>query len=202
MAVDRLIVVRHAESLAGAARRISGRPSSDEGLTPRGIEQAAALRSALRPLPLEVCIVTAFPRTQRTAELALDGRDVPIDVVPELNDPWLGHYEGRTLDDYLGWLREVPLEERPPGGGESQLASVTRYERSWRAVAARPERCALVVGHAFPISLALTLERGKGPMLRKSYSIEVAYAEPHRIDVAALRAGLDGLRRELGATRA
>src|SRR5438105_15348739 len=103
--------------------------------------------------PIDLCITSEFQRARETADLALEGRDVPRLVLPELNDPLYGPYEGGQLEDYRAWASAQP-SSAVPEGGESRLAIVERYARAFRTVLARPERTILVVSHSLPVAYA------------------------------------------------
>jgi len=145
------------------------------GLTERGREEARRLGAALRDTPLELCVVTQFQRVRETAEIALEGRDVPRLVVPELNDPLYGPHEGAGIEAYRVWASSRP-SSAVPDGGESRLAIVQRYVRGFRVVLARPEEEILVVCHSLPISYVLGARDGKAPGARMPL---VAHAVPY-----------------------
>src|SRR5215203_7154934 len=94
------ILARHAESEFSVRAAVSSDPAVQVGLTPAGDEQARGLGRSLEDERIDVCVVTEFERTRRTAEVALDGRDVEILVVPELNDPRAGRFDGGPLDEF------------------------------------------------------------------------------------------------------
>ena len=86
--------------------------------------------------PIDLCVTSEFERTRQTADLALEGRDVPRLVVPELNDPLYGSYEGGALEDVPLVGRLAPAsDDEVPGGGESR-------RQHHRAIRARlPDSC-------------------------------------------------------------
>ena len=193
--MELLILARHGESAASERRLVNGDPAAGVGLTPAGEEQARALGRALADEPLDLCLVTAFPRTRATAALLLAGRDVPVEEEPGLGDPAAGRFEGLGLDEYRGWAWTAGSAEPTPGGGESRLAIVERYAAAWRAILARPERTILVVAHALPIAYLLAAREGSPPAARMDRTVE--YAHPHRFaasELAAALAVLDGWR--------
>ena len=69
-----IYLVRHAEDRARAAERYG-----DEGLSERGREQACKLGRALSDVPFHLCYCSTLRRARETAEVALQGRDVPIE---------------------------------------------------------------------------------------------------------------------------
>ena len=100
--MEQAILVRHGESELSAKRAVSGDPGIAVRLTPAGEEQARRLAAELSD-QIDLCVVTEFERTRRTAELALAGRSVPLETWPELNDPRAGDFEGGALDAYREW---------------------------------------------------------------------------------------------------
>jgi broad specificity phosphatase PhoE len=183
--VERAILVRHAESEFSVRAAVSSDPANAVALTPAGEEQARGLGRALADEGVDVCVVTEFERTRRTAELALEGRDVPIVVVPELNDPRAGRFEGGPLDALREWSWAHGSGDEPPGGGESRLALASRLARGYRRVLERPEPTVLVVGHALPMAYVLG-----GPTRRIDM---LHYVTPHRLERAALEAAVKRL---------
>jgi broad specificity phosphatase PhoE len=182
--VEKLILVRHGESTYSACGLVNGDPAAGVGLTPRGQEEARALGRSLAGEPLDLCVVTALPRTRLTAELALAGRAVPVEEVPELSDPRAGSFEGRHLDDYRVWAWSSGSGEDAPGGGESRLAAVDRYAGAYRALLERPESAILAVLHALPIAYVLLALDGVPPAPRVDLKVE--HARPHPVDAAEL----------------
>jgi broad specificity phosphatase PhoE len=183
--VERLILARHGESEYSVQGVVNGDASVAVGLTERGREEARGLGRELADDELDLCVTSALPRTRATAELALAGRDVPIETWPELNDPRAGGFEGRHLDDYRRWAWSAGSREEAPGGGESRLAAVSRYARAFRRVLERPEAAILVVAHALPIAYLLS---GEPPAARMDLRIE--YAHPYRLDAVELERSL------------
>ena len=195
----RLIVARHGESEYGRRGLANGDPTTSNPLTPEGIGQARFLGQQIREMEIETAVVTEFERTRNTAEIALEGRNVPFKVVAELNDPPQPGFDGRPLDDYFDWLNSSEWHETPPGGGESQLQSVARYLRGWRRVVEIATRPTLVVAHAFPISLALTIAARERPALKRNYEHPVDLAQVYPVDLEQLSRGLDALSAEHSA---
>jgi broad specificity phosphatase PhoE len=184
-----LILARHGESEYSARGLLNGDPSVDVGLTERGEAQARSLGATLRGTPLDLCVATEFRRTRRTAELALEGRDVPLEVWPDLNDPQAGAWEGLPTDDYLVWAGASSSAEPVPGGGQSRHAIVTRCARAYRALLERPEQAILVVLHALPLAYLLEALENEAPAPRMGRHVE--YAEPHTVDTAALAVAVE-----------
>ena len=153
------VLARHGESTLNAERRVNGDPSRPVPLTLRGEEEARHLGLQLAGLALDGCVVTRFPRTRQTAELALAGRGVPVHVEPLLDDIAVGELEGQTIEDYRAWKRAHSRRDAFPGG-ESLDAAGLRYARAYRGLLARPEATLLVVSHEIPIRYAVNAAAG------------------------------------------
>jgi broad specificity phosphatase PhoE len=191
--MQQLILARHGESEYSSRGVLNGDPSVAVGLTDAGEAQALALGAALRETPIDLCVTTEFGRTHRTAELALEGRDVPFEVWPELNDPSAGSFEGLPIDEYLVWAGPAGSAEPVPGGGQSRHAIVTRCTRGYRALLERPEPTILAVLHALPMAYLLGALEGTPPAPRMRRVVE--YANPSRVEAEELRAAVELLER-------
>jgi phosphoserine phosphatase len=190
--VKEAILARHGESTASVRAAVSGDPAAACPLTEEGERQARRLGELLAGTAIDLCVVTEFERTQRTAALALAGRDVSRLVLPALNDPRAGRFEGRPLEEYRAWARENGPLAVPPGGGESRAAVARRLASGFAAVLARPERTILVVGHSLPLAYVLAAADGRDPTPRVDL---LAYAEPYRISPGALARAVERLER-------
>jgi broad specificity phosphatase PhoE len=182
--METVFLARHA--LAGSNRDgLAACTAPGEGLTPEGVEQARRLGELLRHEPLALGVSTEHRRTQETLEIALEGRDVPQIVVPELNEIHFGNFDGGLLLDYRAWAGAESPELQAPGGGESRAQAAARYSRGLRSLLARPEETALVVGHALAVRYVLDAVHGLVPAALMASPVE--HAVPHRLDVADLR---------------
>ena len=181
--VERVLLTRHGESQASVDGLTNGDPRRKVPLTPAGREQARALGARLAGEELELCVVTEFLRTQETADIALEGRDVPRLVLPALDDIRFGEYEGRLLADYRVWARAHGPEDIVPGGDESRADAVRRYAGAFRTLLGLPERSILVVAHSLPIRYALDAAEGHLPGAAVE---QIPYAEPFPLDAEQL----------------
>jgi probable phosphoglycerate mutase len=183
------VLVRHAESEANARGIVNGDPSVPAALTQDGRRQAADLGRALAAVPIDLCVVTEFPRTLETADLALVGRDIPRVTIPELGDPAFGMLEGRPLAEIRKWFVSNGAEARPDGG-ESRVETIERYCRGFRLVASRPEATVLVVAHALPVTaIRLAVDGGKLPLTLEG--MPPGHASPDRLTREELVRGVD-----------
>ena len=148
------VLSRHAETTLNHEHRINGDPSLQVGLTAEGEAQARLLGVEVAGIAIDLAVHTRFGRTRMTAELALEGRAVPLAEEPLLDDIDVGELEGRTIEDYRAWKRAHTRRDPFPGG-ESLVDAALRYASGFRTLLARDERRLLVVCHEIPIRYAL-----------------------------------------------
>ena len=187
--MERLLVARHGESEYSLRQLVNGDPGVACPLTETGRAQAEALGEALAGESVDLCAITEFERVRETAELALSGRDVPFIVVPELNDPRYGEFEGGSLADYREWIWARGPLDAPPGG-EHRGAIAARYARGFRTLLERPEESILLVAHSLPIAYLREAAAGRPPQSRMG---QVEYTELLELDRAALERAVDVL---------
>ena len=196
-----LILARHGESEASLRGVLNGEAAAGVALTPAGRAQAVALGEALWDAAAgqapALVVATAFARTQQTAELAA-GRPPDL-LLPGLNDPRFGAWEGRPLDEYRTWALLAAPEEPCPGGGESRVEVARRVADAVRglldgthAPGGAPSGPVLVVAHSLPIRYLLDAAAGLVPAPRAE---RVPYAEPFRLVAAEAAAATELLLR-------
>ena len=115
--MERALLVRHAESVFSARGIANGKVDVHCPLSARGAAQARALARDLADEDIDLCATSELERTRETAEIALADKAVRRIVVPELNDPLYGRYEGGPLDAYIDWALANDSAAEPPGGG-------------------------------------------------------------------------------------
>jgi broad specificity phosphatase PhoE len=186
------VLSRHAQSVLNAEDRVNGDPAVPAPLTDHGRHEAALLGLQLRALPVETCIHTRFGRTLETAQIALDGRDVPLVEDELFDDVRVGELEGWTLDEYRAWKREHTRADRFPGG-ESLDEAARRYAKAYRLLLERPYECVLVVYHEIPIRYALNAVGDSDDLDGPVHAIP--NATPFLFDEPALAKAADGIER-------
>jgi probable phosphoglycerate mutase len=194
--MERLILARHGESEYSARGTLNGDPAVVVALTDEGRAQARRLGAQLAEERIDLAVTSQFARTRETAELALEGRDVPVLVVPELNDHPAGTYEGKPLADYLLWAHSSGPDTLIPGTDESRAAVVERFARGFRRVLERPEPTVLAVLHSLPIVYLLGAAEGRDPVAVLPL---LGYAEPESLDARSVAAAIERLERWCGS---
>jgi probable phosphoglycerate mutase len=186
------ILTRHGESTLNFENRINGDPELPVALTEKGREEAKLLGQQVAHLPIEVCVHTRFGRTTETAEIALAGRNVPLEVEPLLDDIVVGDLEGVTLEDYRAWKREHTRADAFPNG-ESLDDAARRYAAAYKKLLARPESSFLVVMHEIPLRYAINAADSSNTLDGPAH--QLANATPYLFDEAALKRAIEGIER-------
>jgi broad specificity phosphatase PhoE len=190
------VITRHGESTLNFENRVNGDPSVPVHLTEKGREEARLLGQQLANVPIELCVHTPFLRTRETAEVALAGRDVPSEEVPELGDIDIGELEGKTVEDYRAWKREHTRSDPFPGG-ESLDDAARRYADAYERLLLRPEARILIVTHEIPLRYAINAAGGSDELDGPAH--QLANATPYLFDEAALTRAVAQIRRLISA---
>jgi broad specificity phosphatase PhoE len=162
--MERVVLARHAQSVFNVRGVLNGDPSIPGGLTEEGRAQARRLGERLANERIDLCVTTEFERTRETADVALEGRDVPRVIVAELNDPPAGDLELRPYAELVRW-REVNGPDVPiPGLERTERDYFETVARAFRLLVERPERTILAILHGYVVtwisSCAGAAERG------------------------------------------
>jgi broad specificity phosphatase PhoE len=175
-----LFLARHGESVLNLEGRVNGDPAVPAPLTGHGREQAALLGAQLARVGLDLCVHTRFPRTRETAELAIAGQDVPVEVEPLLDDIKIGELDGQPLAAYREAKRKLG-RKRPFPGGESLDAAARRYAEAFGRLSRAGATRVLVVCHEIPIRYALNAAAGSDRLDGPPFH-DVANAVPFAFD--------------------
>jgi broad specificity phosphatase PhoE len=186
------VIARHGESTLNHENRVNGDPSVPVPLTEKGRDEARLLGAQLAHVPLELCVHSRFERTRETAEIALEGRNVPFEVEPLLDDIDVGELEGGTLDDYRAWKRAHTRCDPFPGG-ESLDEAARRYARAYRRLLERAESSMLVLTHEIPLRYAINAADGSDDLDGPTH--QLANATPYLFDETALERAAEGIER-------
>jgi broad specificity phosphatase PhoE len=164
----RLVLVRHGEANGNREFRYLG--STDEPLTARGQEQAAAVARALAPFRLEAIYASPLQRAVATAQAIAAAARLEVRIEAELRESAYGDWEGLTRGEVAA--RDANLLRRwesdpdvaPPGAGES-------LRDTQRRIAACADRLAqlhagatlALVSHVGPVKALVCHALGIGP---------------------------------------
>ena len=188
-------VVRHGQSLFNVDKLVNGDPKLDRGLSEQGIEEAERLAGQIAAVQLELVATSPFPRAVQTANIALDGRDVPHLLDEDLGDVRIGELEGESLDAYRASPAHSDRKQRFPGG-ESLDEAALRYAGAFERLLARDEHVILVVCHEIPVRYLVNAAAGSaelnGPL---KY---VANADPYLFDEQSLHRAVQRIRELAG----
>ena len=185
------VLTRHGQSELNVTHHVNGDPAVPVTLTEQGEAEAVRLGAELAGVALDLCLHTRFGRTRQTAEIALAGRSVPIEVEPLLDDIYIGELEGKTIDDYRAWKRAHTRADAFPGG-ESLDDAARRYALAYERLLARPERRILVVCHEIPVRYAVNAAAGSKELDRPVH--EIANCVPYLFDEEGLERAAAGIR--------
>jgi broad specificity phosphatase PhoE len=154
-----LLLARHAQSTLNVEQRVNGDPAVAVPLSEEGREEARRLGGQVANIWIDLCVCSRFGRTRQTAELALAGRDVPIEVDERLDDIRIGDLDGESIARYRevkrGLGRKLPFP-----GGECLDDAALRYAAAYRDLAGRDIGRILVVCHEIPVRYALNAAAG------------------------------------------
>ena len=102
-----VFVVRHGQTDWNKQGWIQGR--FDVPLNDTGREQATKARDELKDIPFGVCFVSPLSRAKETAEIILEGRDVPMVMDNRLVEMAYGIYEGTHWmgEEYQMYRRQL-----------------------------------------------------------------------------------------------
>jgi broad specificity phosphatase PhoE len=169
--VTHLLLVRHGLSQWNAAGRWQG--WADIPLAEAGEAQAREARPAVAALDLTAVVHSGMRRTERTAEILVEGLGLPIEVDPGLKEYDVGEWSGLTRPEiearWPGAL-DAWFEGRLPAtpGGESREHFANRLVDAVRRVAlTHPGGTVLCVTHGGAVgALQRVLSDGRlGPRI-------------------------------------
>ena len=195
-AVRHFTLIRHGKTVYNVEGLLNGDPSVPVHLTDEGQEQALGAREVVGGESFDVAVRTRFPRTLETLLIVLDGRDVPIEVFPELDDQHVGQMEGRPVGDYRRFRTEHGIEAAPPGG-ESRLDALARYVDGYQRLVDLDAEKPIVVTHDVTIRFMANAARGQDPI--RGPIRHVPNASVTRLSEPELRTGLEVMRDHLKA---
>ncbi len=161
--MDRLILVRHAETPYNAKGLMNPDSKLDAPLSPAGERAARRLTRSLASEPIDVVVTSPRRRARRTAELLAAGRHVTLTELDELSEVGAGSFEGGPVTEFQDWVRTGPVDVAPPGG-ESVLSAARRYLAGARRLHALRQSSIVAVTHNLPMRMLMNAAGGSDPL--------------------------------------
>ena len=103
----KLYLIRHGETDYNKQKKNQGQ--IDIPLNEYGRELAVKTGKGLAGIPFDLCLCSPLVRARETAELILEGRDVPVLTDQRIIEVSFGRYEGRCWDP-AAWDERMPRE--------------------------------------------------------------------------------------------
>lgn len=155
-----LLIARHGETIWNTQGRIQGH--SDIELSDSGIQQARFLADRLRSVTLDAAYCSDLLRASQTAEIALEGREVPLHRTELLREYHKGAFEGLTNQQiqeqfpaqYSTYLTK-DLDFAPEGGESTRAVSVRVSGIITEIKDRHMDETVLVVGHGGSLRAAM-----------------------------------------------
>ena len=160
--MTRLFIVRHALAAVADDLRL---PGPDLPLLPEGATQAGCLASRLRSLAPSAVYTSDARRARETGAIIAAACGVPHEVTAALREIDFGDWAGKTYAEIVtadpaaeGWFAD-PGASAPPGG-EALAVAAERVLGVLAEFAHTRRDCAVIVGHAGSLRLALAAALG------------------------------------------
>lgn len=141
----KLYIIRHGETRWNVEGRLQGQ--TDISLAANGIRLAQECAARMRDIPFDFGITSPLSRARETAEIILNGRDVPLHADRRIMELSFGAWEGLSCrqdnfeipSEHFGDFFERPLDFVPGEGGETVGALLARTADFYEELIARPE---------------------------------------------------------------
>lgn len=144
---ERIIhLVRHGETDWNKEFRVQG--SFDTPLSDTGIKQALELAGKIRQIKFDRVYTSYLKRAIKTAEIALEGLDVPVHKHQGFNERKFGEYEGRLIQEIEAEFGKGALNLRTTLGGETNNEFTLRVNSTFNEVLTlHPQDTILIIAH-------------------------------------------------------
>lgn len=148
-----LYIIRHGKTDWNALRKLQGR--TDIPLNDEGRQMAALAAEEYRDVHFDVCYSSPLIRAKETAQILLQGRDIPIYTDDRIVEMSFGEYEGvensfKIPDCPINDFFHRPQDYRAPAGAESMEELFARTGEFLREVVnplLEDKKDVLIVGH-------------------------------------------------------
>lgn len=177
--MSRLLLVRHANTVANSAERFWGH--TDVELSQEGIRQAEKLRNRLAKEKIDAVYASPLRRAVVTAEIVASGHQLRPTICAELHEVDFGQVEGMTFNEisqrYPELVKAWPTRDinfRFPGG--ESIADVNERLSKFldRVNEHAPEETVLIVAHAGPLRLLICHLLGLEPWHWRKFWTDIA----------------------------
>lgn len=182
--MTQLILVRHGQTDWNLARRYQGQ--KDIPLNAEGLRQAHALADQLSKENFDSIYSSDLQRALQTAQILLDGRNVPLVMDKRLREICFGEWEGEVFQEMLAKYPErFALSRSNPSivmapGGESVVQVADRTSEIADEIAKLlPSGRVLIVTHG--MALATLVCRATDTPLSEAYDLVPDNAQPVHI---------------------
>ena len=139
-----IFLVRHGRTVFNAESRIQGQ--IDTELSDIGIAQAYKAKEYFKRYEFDAAYASPLSRAYRTAEIILEGRDVPVVRDDRLIEMSFGIYETKVITrDELEVLIHSDLTDC--GGESAEKVGERMYEAIEEIAKSNPEKNVLIVSH-------------------------------------------------------
>lgn len=148
-----LYIMRHGKTDWNLKHKLQGK--TDIPLNEMGIEMAKEAREEYKDVHFDVCYCSPLVRARETANLVLEGREIPVIIDDRLEEMGFGIYEGteNVFEKPECPVRELffsPATYKPVGGAESLEDLIKRTSEFINEVAlpqVNEGKDVLIVGH-------------------------------------------------------
>jgi alpha-ribazole phosphatase len=147
-----IYLLRHGRIEGREQRRFIGQ--TDTPLAQEGKKQSRQWHQLLREIEFETIYCSDLKRSKETARIIAGESQVPIRVMSEFREIFLGQWEGLSMESVRGrfpeqWRRRGEnLADFPPPGGESFRDLHDRVVPAFEAVTGQLQGNGLIVAHA------------------------------------------------------
>ena len=147
-----IYLLRHGNVEGSEQRLFLG--GTDTPLAKKGREQARQWRRLLHQIEFETICCSDLKRSEETAHIIAGDKQVPIRVIPEFREIFLGQWDGLPMESVRRrfpeqWRRRGEnLADYPPPGGESFSEFRHRVVPAFEEVAGKLRGHGFIVAHA------------------------------------------------------
>ena len=149
-----LYIIRHGQTDGNVRHRLQGK--TDIPLNENGRRMAGAAREQYRDIPFDICFSSPLLRAYETAQIVLEGRNVPIIKDERLSEMGFGDHEGMEYgpsapDSPVNVLFDHPEAYAAPGEGAESFAALFARTGAFLEEVALPlhrqGKAVLIAGH-------------------------------------------------------